>query len=211
TPLPAAVVVKASRAWRLTSVSCATSRARHNGRLAHWEAILGIREKPSHALMKSLINSEWKGDSYPAQVCTDLGTANVMARFGLVRSEHFGDPPFGPLNVLSYIFVLVPDTSSAASSPYPRLAAASALDEAVSIITDAFVHETAGILQIPLYEVDPDTPMYRYEVASLVALEVRNWITRELQANMALLKILAAEPMKMFAGKIAKQKQEYPR
>ncbi|KZN83888.1 Lovastatin diketide synthase LovF [Penicillium chrysogenum] len=209
TPLPAAVVVKASRAWRLTSVSCATSRARHNGRLAHWEAILGIREKPSHALMKSLINSEWKGDSYPAQVCTDLGTANVMARFGLVRSEHFGDPPFGPLNVLSYIFVLVPDTSSAASSPYPRLAAASALDEAVSIITDAFVHETAGILQIPLYEVDPDTPMYRYEVASLVALEVRNWITRELQANMALLKILAAEPMKMFAGKIAKQNGQW--
>ncbi|KAJ5275251.1 phenolpthiocerol synthesis polyketide synthase ppsB [Penicillium chrysogenum] len=159
--------------------------------------------------MKSLINSKWKGDSYPAQVCTGLGTADVMARFGLERSEHFGDPRFGPLNVLSYIFVLVPDTSSAASSPYTRLAAASALDEAVSIITDALVHKTAGILQIPLYEVDPDRPMYRYEVDSLVALEVRNWITRELQANMALLKILAAEPMKMFAGKIAEQNGQW--
>ncbi|KAB8275838.1 KR domain-containing protein [Aspergillus minisclerotigenes] len=32
------------------------------GKLAAWEAVLGIREKPFHALMKSLINSEWKGE-----------------------------------------------------------------------------------------------------------------------------------------------------
>ncbi|KAJ6133992.1 phenolpthiocerol synthesis polyketide synthase ppsB [Penicillium sp. IBT 18751x] len=178
------------------------------GKLADWEAILGIREKPFHALMKSLINSEWKGDSYPAQVCTGLGTADVMARFGLDRPEHFSDPRFGPLNVLSITSSSSStdqDTTSAASSPSTRLAAASTIDEAVSIITDALVHKTAEILQMPLSEVDPERPMYRYGVDSLVALEVRNWITRELQANMALLEILAAEPMKMFAGKIAEK------
>ncbi|CAG8887928.1 unnamed protein product [Penicillium egyptiacum] len=178
------------------------------GKLADWEAILGIREKPFHALMKSLINSEWKGDSYPAQVCTGLGTADVMARFGLERPEHFSDPRFGPLNVLSITSSSSStdqDASSAASSPSTRLAAASTLDEAVSIITDALVHKTAEILQMPLSEVDPGRPMYRYGVDSLVALEVRNWITRELQANMALLEILAAEPMNVFAGKIAEK------
>ena len=40
---------------------------------------------------------------------------------------------------------------------------------------------------MPLSEVDSDRPMYRHGVDSLVALEVGNWITRELQANMALL------------------------
>jgi zearalenone synthase (highly reducing iterative type I polyketide synthase) len=178
------------------------------GKLADWEAILGIREKPFHALMKSLINSEWKGDSYPAQVCTGLGTADVMARFGLERPEHFSDPRFGPLNVLSITSSSSStdqDASSAASSPSTRLAAASTLDEAVSIITDALVHKTAEILQMPLSEVDPGRPMYRYGVDSLVALEVRNWITRELQANMALLEILAAEPMNVFAGRIAEK------
>jgi zearalenone synthase (highly reducing iterative type I polyketide synthase) len=58
---------------------------------------------------------------------------------------------------------------------------------------------------MPLSEVDPGRPMYRYGVDSLVALEVRNWITRELQANMALLEILAAEPMNVFAGRIAEK------
>ncbi|KAL6232450.1 hypothetical protein BDW75DRAFT_247185 [Aspergillus navahoensis] len=178
------------------------------GKLAAWEAVLGIREKPFHALMKSLINSEWKGDTCPAQVCTGLGTADVMARFGLERPEHFGDPRFGPLNVLSIASSSSSadqDTSTAASSPSTRLAAASTLDEAVSIVTDALVHKTAEILQMPLSEVDPGKPMYRYGVDSLVALEVRNWITRELQANMALLEILAAEPMRVFAAKIAEK------
>jgi zearalenone synthase (highly reducing iterative type I polyketide synthase) len=47
--------------------------------------------------------------------------------------------------------------------------------------------------------------MYRYGVDSLVALEVRNWITREMKANIALLEILAAVPMSGFAGKIAEK------
>ena len=45
--------------------------------------------------------------------------------------------------------------------------------------------------------------MYRYGVDSLVALEVRNWIVREMKASVALLEILAAVPMKDFAKTIA--------
>lgn len=42
---------------------------------------------------------------------------------------------------------------------------------------------------------------------SLVALEVRNWITPEIQANMAPLDILAAVPMETFAAQIYAEKQ----
>lgn len=178
------------------------------GKLAVWESVLGIREKAFHALMKSLINREWKGDTCPAQVCTGLGTADIMARFGLERPEHLEDPRFGPLNVLSITSSSSSadqEASSAASSPSTRLAASSTFPEAVSIITDALVHKTAEILQMPVSEVDSSRPMYRYGVDSLVALEVRNWITKELQANMALLEILAAVPMGVFAERIAEK------
>jgi zearalenone synthase (highly reducing iterative type I polyketide synthase) len=47
--------------------------------------------------------------------------------------------------------------------------------------------------------------MYRYGVDSIVALEVRNWIARELKANIALLGILAAVPLSVFAEKIAEK------
>ncbi|KAI4167896.1 MAG: hypothetical protein LQ343_006819 [Gyalolechia ehrenbergii] len=58
---------------------------------------------------------------------------------------------------------------------------------------------------MPASEVDPSRPLYRYGVDSLVALEVRNWITRQMKANMALLEILAAIPIEGFAGKIAEK------
>lgn len=47
--------------------------------------------------------------------------------------------------------------------------------------------------------------MYQYGVDSLVALEVRNWITREMKANIVLLDILDAVPMETFATQIAQK------
>ncbi|KAL4796963.1 phenolpthiocerol synthesis polyketide synthase ppsB [Aspergillus venezuelensis] len=178
------------------------------GNLANWEAVLGIREGAFHALVKSLINRQLNANcACPAQVCTGLGTADIMARFGLSRPEHYSDPRFSPLNILSLDYSSSSTDPTSAQSPLSststRLATASTLPEATSIITDALVHKTAEILQMPLSEVDPRKPMYRYGVDSLVALEVRNWISRDLMANMALLEILAAEPMGVFAGRIA--------
>ena len=79
------------------------------------------------------------------------------------------------------------------------------MEQATEIIKDALVPKTAEILQMPASEVDPGRALYGYGVDSLVALEVRNWITREMKANMALLEILAAVPIESFAGKIAEK------
>ena len=61
------------------------------------------------------------------------------------------------------------------------------------------------MLRIPVSKVDSSRPLHRYGVDSLVALEVRNWITRELRANIALLEILASVPMATLAVKIAQK------
>ena len=77
--------------------------------------------------------------------------------------------------------------------------------QATDIVTGAVVHKTADIFQMPASCVEPRRPLYRYGVDSLVALEVRNWITREMKANKVLLEILAAVPIESFAGKIAEK------
>lgn len=74
-------------------------------------------------------------------------------------------------------------------------------------MTEALVKRTADILQMPTSEVDPAQPLYRYGVDSLTAIEVRNWISRELKANMALLEIVSAVPIREFAAKIAEKSQ----
>lgn len=184
--------------------------------LSQWEDVLGIREPAFHALVKSLIARQ-RGDddggssACPAQVCTGLGSADLIAAHGLSLPYYFSDPRLGPLAVTSAAAAAAQSTSASGgageqgTSLASRLAAAGGPEQAGEVILDALVRKVADMLQIPASEVDPGRPMYRYGVDSLVALEVRNWITRELKANVALLEILAAVPMAAFAAKIAEK------
>lgn len=173
-----------------------------------WEKALGIGEPVFHALMKSLINGQMgrrgaREDATPAQVCTGLGTADIMAIHRLGSPAWFMDPRFGPLAITSVSSSTGGDTGEGtAASLASRLSEADAAS-APSIIADALVKKTAEILRIPPSEVDPSRSMYQYGVDSLVALEVRNWITREMKANIPLLNILASVPMETFAAQIA--------
>ncbi|KAF2258097.1 reducing polyketide synthase [Lojkania enalia] len=180
-----------------------------------WEDVLGIREPAFHALMKSLINAQQQNggvseDTCPVQVCTGLGSADILTTHNLPQPGYFKDPRFGPLAV-SNRSSTAGNTSTAEG---PAASLASRLSDAnngkdpggpARVITDALVKKTAEILRIPPSEVDPSQPMYHYGVDSLVALEVRNWITREMKANMPLLDILAAVPMQSFAERILKK------
>ena len=173
-----------------------------------WEQVLGIGESAFHALTKSLINGQLRrrgapDDEAPVQLCTGLGTADILAVHRLASPAYFVDPRFGPLAVNS-----ISSSTGGVSGEGAAASLASRLSEtdptsATPIIADALMKKTADILRIPPSEVDPSRPMYQYGVDSLVALEVRNWITREMKANMALLEILAAVPMETFAAQIA--------
>lgn len=181
--------------------------------LKAWEEVLGIREPAFHALMKSLINSQQRKrssgqDDCPTHVCVGLGTGDVLAIHGLASPHYFKDPRFGPLAVTTVSSAASKGSSATAVPLTARLAEASNANDqsaAANIITDALVNKTAEILRIPPGEIDPSLPLYHYGVDSLVALEVRNWITREMKANVALLEVLAAVPMERFAVSIAQK------
>lgn len=180
--------------------------------MAAWEEVLGIREPAFHALMKSLINGQredTRSDACPAQVAIGLGTGDILASNGLKKPAYFDDPRFGPLAVTSTSSNAAGGAGDGSSvSLSSKLSAASVQKDsagASSIVKDALVKKVAEILRIPPSEVDASRPMYRYGVDSLVALEVRNWISKEMKANMPLLEILAATPMEAFAVQIAKK------
>ncbi|KAK1993635.1 KR domain-containing protein [Colletotrichum falcatum] len=180
--------------------------------MAPWEKVLGIREPAFHALMKSVINGQQDGarsEACPARVVVGLGTGEILASSQLEKPAYFDDARFGPLaytGTLSNRALGAGDGSPVSLSS--KLAAAGAQKDpagASSIVKDALVKKVAEILRIPPSEVDASRPMYRYGVDSLVALEVRNWISKEMKANMPLLEILAATPMEAFAVQVAKK------
>lgn len=176
------------------------------GNYKMWEEALGIREPVFHALFKGLITRQKSEDPKmwpPAQVVTGLGTADMMASLGFEQPWYLHKPRFGPLAVTSSSATASAAGGSSASSLTSQLKEAGSKDHAIEVIRNGLVAKVAEILQMPPSEVDPERPMYRYGVDSLVALEVRNWISKEMKASVALLEVLAAVPMKVLAASIA--------
>lgn len=175
--------------------------------LAQWNDVIGIREPDFHALIKSLIIRQRNSDTCPAQVCTGLGSVDLFAAHSLAMPYYLADPRMGPLAVTSIAAQAAVGEQDATAPLASRLAEASTIEQASEIVLDSLMHKIADIMQIPVSEVDSSRPMYRYGVDSLVALEMRNWITRELKANIALLEILASVPMTSFVEKIVEKSQ----
>lgn len=173
--------------------------------LSQWEEIIGIRESAFHALMKSLIIRQRDSDTCPAQVCSGLGSADLINAHSKSLPYYFADPRIGPLAVTSVTAHTSTGEHDTTASLPSRLAEVSTPEEAGVVILEALAQRVADMLQIPVSEVDSSRPLHRYGVDSLVALEVRNWITRELKANIALLEILASVPMATLAVKIAQK------
>lgn len=193
----------------MLDVGVLAEKKTESGMLGKWEDAVGIPEPVFHGLLKSIIHSQQEGEDVPEQVVTGLGSADVWAANELAEPYYFADARFSPLAITTGAGAAGQQQGGATAtvSLASQLASVSSMPEAAQIVTEALVKRTAEILQMPPSEVDPAQPLYRYGVDSLTAIEVRNWISRELKANMALLEIVSAVPIREFAAKIAEKSQ----
>ncbi|KAJ0302188.1 hypothetical protein COL516b_007239 [Colletotrichum fioriniae] len=76
-------------------------------------------------------------------------------------------------------------------------------DEAVHLITSALVQRLAKLMMMPEDDVDAGKPLSAYGVDSLVAVEVRNWIAKEVAVEVSVFDIMANIPMRQLAADLA--------
>ncbi|TIC96982.1 Compactin diketide synthase mokB [Colletotrichum higginsianum] len=75
--------------------------------------------------------------------------------------------------------------------------------EAVDLITSALVQRLAKLMMMPEDDVDAGKPLSAYGVDSLVAVEVRNWIAKEVAVEVSVFDIMANIPMRQLAADLA--------
>ncbi|KAG0155247.1 hypothetical protein PDIDSM_821 [Penicillium digitatum] len=66
-------------------------------------------------------------------------------------------------------------------------------EDAEAVVGAAVLKKISSILMRPMEDLDPAAPITVYGLDSLVAIEIRNWISRELEANLQILEILTSE------------------
>ncbi|KAH7327102.1 beta-ketoacyl synthase domain-containing protein [Rhexocercosporidium sp. MPI-PUGE-AT-0058] len=72
------------------------------------------------------------------------------------------------------------------------LKSAGSKQQAVELICEGLMLKVSAVLMVPREEMDPSKAIVVYGLDSLVAIEIRNWITRELEASLQVLELLTS-------------------
>ncbi|PBP22184.1 beta-ketoacyl synthase domain-containing protein-2 [Diplocarpon rosae] len=85
-----------------------------------------------------------------------------------------------------------------ASSPITAVSLGAALEvaesrqQAIELICEGLMTKVSAVLMVPREDMDPSKAIVVYGLDSLVAIEIRNWITRELEASLQVLELLTS-------------------
>jgi hypothetical protein len=93
--------------------------------------------------------------------------------------------------------------TSATISLSNELTKATDLVAAVDLICNAMVEKLAKLMMVPALDIDPSKPLSTYGVDSLVAVEVRNWMAKEMLVEVSVFEIMANVPMRQLAVDLA--------
>ncbi|GAB7351697.1 hypothetical protein MBLNU459_g2290t2 [Dothideomycetes sp. NU459] len=95
--------------------------------------------------------------------------------------------------------------TKAAVSVSQAVKQAQSKDEALQVITEGLVNKLSSVLMIPAEDMDVAREITAYGLDSLNAIELRNWITKELQANLQVLELLTSGSLSNLAEVILKK------
>jgi len=71
------------------------------------------------------------------------------------------------------------------------------------VVRDALIAKMSRVLATAAEDINPERTIASYGADSLVAVELKNWITRELEANVPILEILSSKTINAVADEIA--------
>ena len=158
-----------------------------------------IREDEIHALMEYLIDSQHNA---PAQLISGLTSMETYRSRGMPAPTYIGYPLFTHLNSVSAQRAGAQD-GAGGPAVEAQLAGVRSLDEAAAIVTSAVVAKLASLLSVAPNDIDSDRSVSANGVDSLVAMEFRTFLAREVKADVPVLDIMGTLSIKDLCKKIA--------
>lgn len=149
-----------------------------------------VTESELHGLLDYYCSlSENDGPAPPCQ--TTVGLRPAVSHKGTGNTDWLQKPLFSQISL--------PENSSNARVNAESLVDVTAQfqqaqspDAALAVVTEALSAKLSRILSIDKSEMDVALPLHQYGVDSLVAVELRSWVSKQLQAEVAVFDIMGS-------------------
>jgi zearalenone synthase (highly reducing iterative type I polyketide synthase) len=179
-----------------------TTAAKFSASEATW-----MTEAELHSIMKMCISGGIDGYATPPQVCTGIPSGGMVQLGQHEMPLHFERPFFVALKHLG-------TTGKATSEPTAmvdkmtellhRLAASNSLAVAEICAAEILCARLAELLQRAADNIDLNERLHKYGIDSLMAVDLRTWIGKNMKADVSLFDVLNAESIRELSSKIAK-------
>ncbi|KIW56108.1 hypothetical protein PV05_04791 [Exophiala xenobiotica] len=174
---------------------------------------LGMRFDELLLLIQAAITGyTMEGHKTPTVLAAGLGTGGLVLQHDVDPPFWFDDAKFRHLRMVGTHSNDAGGDQDGGSVPVSaQLKAATSLNEAGELVTMAITNRLAKQLLMSPDDLDSMKPISRLGVDSLIAVELRNWIFREVGADVGMFEILSEEPMCNLAVKIAGMSKFLPK
>jgi acyl transferase domain-containing protein/NADPH:quinone reductase-like Zn-dependent oxidoreductase/NAD(P)-dependent dehydrogenase (short-subunit alcohol dehydrogenase family)/aryl carrier-like protein len=133
----------------------------------------------------------------PLTLPADLRAMGIVAPLGSTR------PIYHYLDTLPSRFSSDTASAEAKNRPSYKLSEASSLAQATDIVVEAIQTQLSSLLVVSKDDIDPQKAIYRYGVDSLVAVEMRNWFSKAIGADVGTVDIMSDISIWLLAVKVA--------
>lgn len=165
----------------------------------------GMAENELLALIKVAIDEQSR-PTYSPQISAGIGLEPSSGQASYETLPFWAnDPKFSHLRKQA----LLRNSShgahpnSAESSFRQLLPEAKTVNEAATLIAEQIAKKVAAVIGMDISDVQVEESLGRYGVDSLAAVELRNWLWKEMKATVHLFELLADIPIRDLAEKIA--------
>lgn len=179
--------------------------AENQGKVALAQEWEGITPEELHSLLEYHIIASKHRDftQDTCQTVTGIIPSGTFAERGIPQPAFMTYPMFNQLHAVREATT----GSNKEDHGFPisaLLRSADSYDNAATAIVQAITHKMSAMLSIPDSDIDASRALHSYGVDSLVAVEIRNWLGKEMQAEVPILTILGQDPIHELSGKIAR-------
>lgn len=155
----------------------------------HEELIGSLGLKPVTETQFHAILAKCCSPDIDASTCVDHQITVGLSPSALSRSSEWLNRPL-TRHLIKESLTTHEDTHSSSATGVASLLQGNSPANASEVITEAFAQKLSKALGIAVSDIDANKPLHQYGVDSLVAVELRGWFAKELQAELGVFEIL---------------------